>query len=142
MRLRKIQHIRPCEISIAPLIDVVFLLIIFFMVVSQFTRVKLEAVSLPPASQGELPEEMSSRRVILNVHQDGRIINEGIEHDLLSLEQLLKMEKAEHGGGRLTILIRSDRKTSWKTVREIMQVCAGEGLSRVKVAVTEAEGQN
>jgi len=139
MRLRKKQHDRPCEISIAPLIDVVFLLIIFFMVVSQFTRVKLEAVALPPASQGEMPEEMPVRRVILNVYQDGRIVNEGVEHDLLSLGQLLKMEKAEHGGGRLTILIRSDRKASWKTVREIMKVCAGEGLSRVKVAVSETE---
>ena len=139
MRLRKKQHDRPCEISIAPLIDVVFLLIIFFMVVSQFTRVKLEAVSLPEASQGELPDEMPARRVILNVYQDGRIINEGVEHDLVSLGQLLKMEMAEHGSERLTILIRSDRKASWKTVRKIMKVCAGEGLSRVKVAVSDMQ---
>lgn len=139
MRLRKKQHDRPCEISIAPLIDVVFLLIIFFMVVSQFTRVKLEAVSLPEASQGELPEEMPARRVILNVYADGRINNEGVELNLVSLGQLLKMEKAEHGSERLTILIRSDRKAAWKTVREIMKVCAGEGLSRVKVAVTDMQ---
>ena len=62
MRLRKRKPEYGCEINIAPLIDVVFLLIIFFLTVSHITQLQVEPLSLPEAEEG--PEEAPAAEVV------------------------------------------------------------------------------
>ena len=68
MRLRKKHHLQGVEINIAPLIDVVLLLIIFFMVIAQFTRLEVEALELPKAQHGDSPSDPLDRQIIVNMH--------------------------------------------------------------------------
>jgi len=135
MRLQKKQHRYGCVINIAPLIDVVFLLIIFFMVVSQFTQKEIEAVVLPEAGQGELMGEKVDERIIVNVNRQGEMIVEEQAHSLRSLGGLLQAARRRSSG--LAVVIRSDRRVHWETVRAIMKVCADLKLNRVRLAVAE-----
>jgi len=139
VQLRKTKRTYGCEINIAPLIDVVFLLIIFFMTVSQITRVEVEALALPEARQGEAPQETPAGRFVVNVHQDGRIVVAGRARSVASLQTMLARERKEAGAAELTVLVRGDRDTPWEKVAEIMRVCAAQGIGRVRVAVIEPQ---
>lgn len=137
MRLRKRIQLHSYQIGIAPLIDVVFLLIIFFMVVSQFTQIEIEALELPPAAQGERPSDPLDKQVILNVHQDGRIRIASLDYTVESFENLLRSKLQQIPSEDLSILIRADRQTPWRLVRPLLEACARNAISRVRVAVTE-----
>jgi biopolymer transport protein ExbD len=137
MRLRKRKHEYGCEINIAPLIDVVFLLIIFFLTVSHITQLQVEPLSLPEAEEGQKPEEEGHSRIIVNVRKDGRILALGKDHSIDSLQQMLLNEKGRSDRDDVSILLRGDRATSWTKISEIMQMCTSNGISQISVAVTE-----
>lgn len=139
MRLRKRKHEYGCELNIAPLIDVVFLLIIFFLTVSHITQLQVEPLSLPEAEEGQKPEEQGQNHIIVNVDREGRILALGKKLSIDSLQQILQNEIASSEGNDISILLRGDRATSWATISEIMQVCTATGIGRVSVAVTEPD---
>ena len=137
MRLRKRIQLHSYVIGIAPLIDVVFLLIIFFMVVSQFTQTEIEALELPPAAQGERPSDPLEKQIILNVHRDGRMRIASQDYSLDSFENLLLSKLQQLSPRELNIIIRADRRTPWRLVRPLMEACARNAVNHVRVAVTE-----
>ena len=140
MRLHKAQRRYGCEISIAPLIDVVFLLIIFFMTISQISKVEVEKLALPEARAGEISEPEPPGPFIVNVHQDGRIVMAGREETIGELGKLLTRQVEKHGADKVTVLIRGDRDTPWERVSDVMRACAALGIGKVKVAVVESGG--
>ncbi len=137
MRLRKRLHLSGIEINIAPLIDVVFLLIIFFMVISQFTQIEIEALDLPEARQGDHPTDPLDRQIIINVHMDGRIMIAGTNYTLDSFGQLLQAKLTKYIATEISVLIRADQQTPWGKISEIMEVCASQAVIQVRVAVVD-----
>ncbi|MBN1845518.1 MAG: biopolymer transporter ExbD [Sedimentisphaerales bacterium] len=142
MRLRKRPHLYGIDINIAPLIDVVFLLIIFFMVVSQFTQMEIEALELPQATQGDRPGQPLDRQVILNVFADGRLMIAGQPYDHQQLTWLLQRKTRRIPAGEISVLIRADRATPWRQVRELLQLCAAQSIQHVRVAVLDADSED
>ena len=138
MRLHRAKREYGCETNIAPLIDVVFLLIIFFLTVSHITQVRVEALSLPQATEIEKPQQPLSSNVIINVHEDGRIVVSGNSYDIDSLESMLRTEQENVSNGDLSILLRGDRKALWARISEIMRVLSKLGLNQIRVAVIES----
>lgn len=137
MVLRKRRRDYGNEVNIAPLIDVVFLLIIFFMTVSQVTRVEVESLDLPEAKTGEEVKDALAGRLVISVHKDGQITVSERTHTLQSLQSLLTAEVKRRGSANIRVLIRGDRKSSWGVIGAIMSACAKRGNSRVRVAVVE-----
>ncbi len=134
MRLRKAQRAYGYEINIAPLIDVVFLLIIFFMTVSQITRVEVTPLDLPEAKMNEPPQV---GRLVINVRQDGRISCEGRSYTVESLQAMLAVGAEHRKPGDVSVLIRGDRRLPWATAARILQACAASRIDRVHIAVVE-----
>ena len=126
----------------APLIDVVFLLIIFFMCVSQFTRLQVEKLQLPEADSGEGNLANASIPCVLNVREDGRIVFDGRTYSIAHLPQALqnryKVLSAENAPA---VVIRGDRRVPWKTASALMEICAAQGFGKVRVAVQEKSGK-
>lgn len=141
MRLIKAKRRFGCEINITPLIDIVFLLIIFSMVVSQFTKLQAEKLDLPEARSGAEPGRVRTGRVVVNILRDGQAIVAGRGQSPASLDRLLAAEARRVGAGEASVLIRSDRRTGWRWVWPILRTCARRGIARVKVAVAEGEAQ-
>ncbi len=137
MQLRKIQHREGCEISIAPLIDVVFLLIAFFMMISQFTQAQLADLDLPQAKQGSNEPEMPESRIVVNVFSDGSLMIDGLDYSMDKFDLLVKGEAAVRSSDAILILVRGDRVTDWGKVSAIMKVCAKYKIYRIKVGVAE-----
>lgn len=135
MRLPVRRRISGLKFNITPLIDVVFLLIIFFLVASHFVRnERVEAVELPQASQGESEEE-APRRLVVTITADGKMHVAGRVVEQPQLEQMILAAALEPDAAEFELRIRSDRDVPYETVEPILLVAARAGVSRVRFAV-------
>ena len=134
MKLCKIRRTYGYELNIAPMIDIVFLLIIFFMTVSHIMRLEVESINLPAARSG-VDRTRAPEQVIITVFKDGAISASGQTHTLASIEALLKECDPEH----VSVLVRCDRELHWEHVRPILRICTACRITQVKVAVTKSE---
>jgi biopolymer transport protein ExbD len=139
MRLAKRRRKFGCEVNITPLIDIVFLLIIFSMVVSQFSKLQAEKLELPTAHKGRDPHPGAGRRLVVNVMPSGRFVVSGRQHSAESMARLLAVEAERQGAANVSVVIRSDRRAPWASAARILQACAAKRIARVKVAVTPQE---
>lgn len=130
MTFRERKDRNGVTLSITPLIDVLFLLIIFFMLTGTFKRLGELELRLPGSSTSvPTPEEQEAHQVELVVTEDGRLILEGSELELSQLKRqlsavlrsdpqsrvLIKAEESvEHG--RIVLLLDIVRDSGFKGV--------------------------
>jgi biopolymer transport protein ExbD len=138
LRLPSGQRRSTLRFNITPLIDVVFLLIIFFLVASHFVRSDTaEAVDLPLATQSE-DEGENPRTLTVTVTPDEVLHVQGRDVTIDQLDQMILAGATEHGG-RFEVRIRSDRRVPYRVVEPILVSCARAGVTDVKFAVVVGE---
>lgn len=124
--------------NMTPMIDVVFLLIIFFLVSSHLAKQEAQMeLPLPVADSGEEPND-ELRRLTLNVTADGSMLLAGRRIDRDELKQRLKEARAELGDD-VEIRIRGDRNVPYSSVSPIMLSCARTGIWKVTFGVYRSE---
>ena len=124
--------------NMTPMIDVVFLLIIFFLVSSHLAKQEAQMeLPLPVADSGEEPDN-EARRLTLNVTADGLMLLAGRPLDRDALKQRLTQARDEHGED-VEIRIRGDRNVPYSAVSPIMLSCARTGIWKVTFGVYRSE---
>jgi biopolymer transport protein ExbD len=124
--------------NMTPMIDVVFLLIIFFLVSSHLAKQEAQMqLPLPVAESGAAPHE-AEERVTVNVLRDGRLLLAGKPVPAGELQQRLQSKRQEASGG-LEVRIRSDRNVAYRHVEPILLACARAGIWNVTFAVYRPE---
>jgi biopolymer transport protein ExbD len=124
--------------NMTPMIDVVFLLIIFFLVSSHLAKQEAQMeLPLPVADSGEEPDN-EARRLTLNVTADGSMLLAGRPLDQDELKQRLTQARDEHGED-VEIRIRGDRNVPYSAVSPIMLSCARTGIWKVTFGVYRSE---
>ena len=127
-------------INLTPLIDIVFLLLIFFMVSTTFSKESQLRIRLPDASPDSEVEQRPSRLVVAITKSGDYSIrgpNESIGHHLLSRERSVlaqAMAKGAQGTDELVVVIRADRNTPHEAVVRVMDVARKLGLVRITFA--------
>ncbi len=126
-RLKRRTEIRKGQLDIAPLVDVVFLLLLFFMLTSQFILQPGIKVHLPQALTSEV---IDTENLIITVTAQDLIYanNKPVEMGVL----IEKLKEAGRGGTGL--LIRADTGASLGRIVEIWDLCRTHGISRVNLA--------
>ena len=135
MRLPSQNIQRGLQFNITPLIDVVFLLIIFFLVASHFIRnEQVEQVDLPLASQGKDEEEAASR-IVLTVTTDQRLMIGSQPITMEDLEKRLSFVAGQFGAGATELRIRADRTVPYSAIEPVLLAAARTGVQKVRFAV-------
>lgn len=124
------------RLSVAPLVDILFILIIFFVVTTTFATSGGIDVSLPKAST-ERPLEKTEKLFVI-VNRDGKVFVEGERMSPARLRERFDAVKA--GGKDVVIIIQADRDTQHGRVVAIMDMAQEAGLSRMAIAV-ERKGE-
>lgn len=121
--------------NITPLIDIVFLLIVFFLAATHLTQnEKLEAVELPQASQHEREPEEAPRRMIITITLDEKLHLRGKEISPEELDsQLLSIDDSKRN--ETEVRIRGDQRIPYHIVERVLISCARAGISNVQFAV-------
>jgi len=111
--------------QLAPMIDMTFLLLIFFMVTTKISKEQIkEEVKLPVASNAVIPEDVSNRDIISIDAQGRYFIGQEIS-DKKRLAEYLK--KRFENTPPLRLYIRADQKTSGTKIKEVMKMAADAG---------------
>jgi len=109
-------------LSLTPLIDIVFLLLIFFLVATRFAEEEREMdVQLPDASEAQ-PLTSKPRELFINIDEKGRYYVTGKILTLPALESVLKQAR-NNNPGRASVVIRADKRVTWQYVVSAMNAC-------------------
>ncbi|WP_372806809.1 ExbD/TolR family protein [Pontiella sp.] len=129
------------DINMAPMIDMVFLLLIFFMVASHMAKMDRTPVDLPVADKSIVPESARGRELITIRSRD----RTGEEVDILMNLKQIEVEAiapyvqkilAENKDAE--VYLRADRFARHKHVRDVMAACAEGGVANVIFATFES----
>lgn len=127
----------PAGMQLAPMIDIVFLLLIFFIVTWQFSRSETELdVSVPTAEQGEeLTRPMGE--IIINILEDGTLKVEGVAVDLVQLHDKLKAIAGQFENQ--PVRIRGDGAVTYQRIVEVIDTCQKAGIWNISFATQRPE---
>ena len=128
---------RDPELNITPLIDVVFLLLIFFMVSTTFDKQAELNIELPEASGKVTPSEQF--KIEIGIDGEGRyfINKRSIKDDsLVTLKRALELTMADHKEPKL--IISADRKTPHEAVIRAMDAARQVGLTHLTFATRQS----
>ncbi len=122
----------------APMIDVVFILLSFFIATQIYARWEKEVdIQLPTAETGEMPERLPGE-IMINVRIDGAIVVNQQRQDAQSLRTLLD-RLVELFPGQ-SVVIRADRRTPYEHVMEVLDVCRQADIWNISFATDIGEG--
>ena len=121
MNFRKNRRSRAPAVQMASLMDIVFLLLCFFVTSSVFSQWETEvAITLPTAKSATIPGRMPGE-IILNLNADGKV---SVNGHALSLEEVTKRltRIAENFPGQ-PVVIRADKTCSYETLMSLIDAC-------------------
>jgi biopolymer transport protein ExbD len=146
------------ELNMTPMIDVVFNLIIFFMIVTDMTQKELEDLTLPYSRVSvEDKDDPKEGRIIINISKhpenfesegEVEIKVKGRTYDLTALRRLLwkaaetrRSPNDDSGASpsEIYVLIRCDKEIPWKEVQWVMQACAHRDVRIHKLQFATAD---
>ncbi|MBV2131325.1 biopolymer transporter ExbD [Pseudomonas sp. MAP12] len=127
------------EINLASLLDVVFILLLFFVVTTTFTRESALKVELPEADSAEAVQENQPKALEVTISADGSYALNGqalVKSDLATLTNALQQESA--GDNSLPLVISADARTPHQAVITAMDAAGKLGFSRLRISTVEA----
>lgn len=134
----KISADEPPTLNLTSMIDVLFLLIIFFMAGTQFTELERNiALQVPQVAQGKNLAAATSRRTI-GVHRDGQIT---LDRQLVTLEELsTRLAEQRRVNPRLTVTVRGDGEGAFQHVASVLAACRAVGVTDLGITVRVGQG--
>lgn len=130
---KKRSRLTERDIDMTPMIDVVFQLIIFFIVTVKLEEELFKPVDLADAKHGPAIEEEDPRTVIITVDRRGTISIGSAVMSPHQLRGILRGAISRHGYG-IPVLVRGDKEALHERVRMVMDACASVGLWQIKFA--------
>ena len=130
-RIKELFPLQDLDLSMSPMIDMVFLLLIFFMAGSaMITFHRDKRVVVPVAQDAKVPELVAARTII-NVYADGTIRDERGRRQLTvdEVRGILAAAKASDPGTRLHL--RADRRVPHEYVKRVITASAEAGVNEV-----------
>ncbi|NQT94120.1 MAG: biopolymer transporter ExbD [Lentisphaerae bacterium] len=113
------------KFAMAPMIDMVFLLLVFFMCASHLSTVQSVELEIPTATRAVVPKERPDRYVV-NITRDGRIFGGSAELTMEELKAAVKQQKDAIPS--IKIYLRADQQTKHKEIRRVMSAMAEMGI--------------
>ena len=128
---------KPPTLALTSMLDVIFLLLCFFVTASVFSQWESEiSIQLPSAKTAEEPDRLPGE-IIANIAKDGTVRVNGAELTLDDLgNRLRKIAKFYPGQA---VIVRADKETSYDSLVKVIDVCRGAGVWNFSLATANEE---
>ena len=129
-----------CHMDMSPMIDMVFLLLIFFIVNATAIVVKTDPKIKPPIAKKAKPQEVKEGRIVVNIHDDGTFTAEDFnvllpDEDAI-YEMVRDMKNIHESRGVVSKLhLRGDKDAVFRYCRTAIRAAARAGVDKVLFAV-------
>ena len=120
-------------LNLTPMIDIVFLLIIFFMVGTKFTELERKITLRVPDVVDKGALSAAPERRIVNVYRDGRITLDEKDVTLQELTDQLAAVQSQYSD--LRVLVRGDAKVEHQWVASVLNACKQAGVRNLGISV-------
>jgi biopolymer transport protein ExbD len=126
-------------IPLAPLIDIVFLTLVFFMTTTVFGALESEIdITLPTADAAEVAERTQGE-IFINLRQDGSIVLNGREVTIPELQETLYRVAEIFPGG--SVIIRGDQQAHLGQAIAILNCCKRADIPNVSFAAVQGDAE-
>ncbi len=124
-------------LNLTPMIDIVFLLIIFFMVGTKFTEME-RSIALQVPEVGEAgPQTAAPERRVINVFRDGHV---SLDQRLVTLDELTsQLSSARRQYADLGVVVRGDSEVPFQNVANVLGACRAAQISEMGISVRLAK---
>jgi biopolymer transport protein ExbD len=128
MRVRR-RDLAAEDFQMAPMIDMVFLLLVFFMCVSSLAQAdKRTPVELPESTESKVPEDLQNRATV-TVQPGGAVFIGGEATDLGGLSRRLR--DTLRTNPQLRLQVRADRRATFAEIKPVLRTCAEAGAYEI-----------
>ena len=114
------------SIELTPMIDMVFLLLIFFLVATTYHQTEREMQIALPAASSAAPISAMLQELIVNVDVDGKIIVGGRDVEPETLRSMVT--EAVKVNPEQKVTVRGDRRTAYANIVTVLDICKGAGI--------------
>ena len=137
MKIRNEDGVEELVLNLTPMIDVIFLLLIFFMVATTFQDPERELdVDLPQAQSGSTLTEQDDE-IIINVMRDGSVVLS--ERTVTDDELIRHLNQAAQQDPETPVTIRGDRFVHHEDIVSAMDACGSAGLHNLSIGTLETK---
>lgn len=137
MRFREINSQQGAELELAPMIDVVFLLLIFFIVSWQSARFERDMdISVPSAEEAENKDRQAGE-IIINVRKDGTVVLNGLP--VTNAELLAKLKAVSEAYPDQAVILRGSAEANFQAIINVLDEIKRAGIWNVAFATTRPE---
>ena len=119
----------------AAMVDIIFLLLIFFVSTSVFYRLEAEMKIVIPTAQKAEISERTTGEIIINVHKDGTIVVNQRELALTELTQILKRVSNLYKGQ--AVIVRGDAEARHQSIMNVLDACAQADIWNISFAALQ-----
>ena len=144
MRRKRDSRVEEVDIDMTPMIDVTFLLLIFFVTVSTFNQMETQAkVELPLADQAQVEHNPDPEQLTVNIEQDGGIFILGRKRTEEDIRRILAREAAksmdEEGKfSNRSIVVRGHQELKYGKIQWLMKECQTHGIWKLHMVAKRA----
>lgn len=127
------------EINLASLLDVVFILLLFFVVSTTFNREAQLKIELPEAESAEVAQDTPARQLEITIAADGSYALNGqslVKSDMATLSSAL--QKESEGDSSLPLVISADARTPHQAVITAMDAAGKLGFTHLRISTVDA----
>lgn len=137
MNFRRGNSAEAPSFQLAPMIDVIFLLLCFFIASQIFSQWETEiGIVLPTSVSGDPPDRLPGE-IIINIRTDGSVV---INNNTLKDAELLQLLRRVSGLFKgQPVLIRADRLTAYEHVIHVLDMCREADIGNISFATIQAE---
>ena len=126
-----------CEVDMTPMIDVVFQLIIFFIVTMKLEQDINPDIQLADSVNGPIIEEMAPATIVVEVSKSGNISIHNAQLSRAKFRSIMTSRKKRMG--MFPVLIRGDHRARHEDIRAVMDICTDIGIWRINFAATQED---
>jgi len=123
------------SIQMAPLIDIVFLTLVFFMVTSVYGALESEVDITLPTAETAIQTQRNQGEIFINIRDDGAIVVNDREHTIPELQELLDRVSELFPGG--AVIVRGDRSAQLGRAIAVLDACRKADIQNVSFAAIE-----
>ncbi len=135
MKFRDHSNPKTAELQLAPMIDVVFLLLIFFIVSWNFARFEVDAAVVVPEVETSEQTSRVPGEIIINVTGEGTV---KISNELMGREQLLaKLSSLAERFPDQPVILRGHKTVPFKHIMMVLDTCQKAGIWNVAFAAEQ-----
>jgi biopolymer transport protein ExbD len=128
MLIRNADASSDMHIDFVPMVDVLFNLLIFFLIATSLAQAEREmSIALPHAATAG-PISANLREIIINIHADGttEVAGKKMPHEELAA----MIRSAVAGNPEQKVSVRGDRSASYASIVAVLDICKGAGIQQ------------